>query len=62
MPRFDRTGPYWGGGPRAGLQKGLCGLGANPLEKVNWKLIAMIGFGVVFLANVVIFLKENGKK
>jgi len=27
MPRFDGTGPIWGGGPGAGWGLGPCGLG-----------------------------------
>ena len=29
MPRFNGTGPVWGGGPGAGYSVGPCGLGLN---------------------------------
>jgi len=48
MPRGDGTGPYWGGGPRSGLQRGDC-LGNYGLGAIPWWAWAMMGVGTLLI-------------
>jgi len=56
MPRQDGTGPYWGGGPRAGFQKGLCG--PDVLATKNVPLLVALGLGALVLAYIVFSKKR----
>jgi len=56
MPLFDRSGPPQGTGPMTGRRAGLCGYNGSGID---WQLVSMVGFGIVFLANVLMFIKER---
>jgi hypothetical protein len=61
MPKADGTGPYWGGGPRSGMQRGWCsnpglsGLG-DGLAKVPWYFWALGALGGL------LYLRSYGKE